>query len=54
MTDVSVVWEPVDELLDIIDKHIAHHERQSQTHYLRGYLKGIEWVKTEIRMVFER
>lgn len=47
--------EPVDVLLEIIDKHLAHHYGQmSQTHYLRGYLKGVEWTKTEIRKVFER
>ncbi len=46
--------DPVDILLEIIDNHIAHHERQSQTHYLRGYLKGVEWTKTEIRKAFEK
>ena len=45
---------PVDELLEIINSHLAHHRKQDQTHYSRGYLKGVEWAKTEIRKIFGR
>lgn len=44
----------VDRLLEIIDKHLVHHGSQSKIHYLRGYIKGVEWTKTEIMKVFER
>lgn len=46
--------EKIDSLLEIIDNHLAHHGKQEQTHYLRGYLKGVEWTKSEIRKAFER
>jgi len=46
--------ELIDKLLEIINKHLDHHGNQYQTHYLRGYIKGVRWTETEIRKVFER
>lgn len=49
----------VDDLLEIIDRQIAHEEKgwtkqEPQTHYSRGFVKGLKWSKTEIMKVFER
>ncbi len=44
----------LEQLLRTIDSHIAHHEKQPQTDYVRGYLKGLNWTKTEIRKTFGR
>jgi len=38
----------IESLLEIIDNHLAHHKKQYQTNYVRGYIKGVEWTKTEI------
>ena len=46
--------DPINKLLRTIDSHIAHHEKQPQTNYVRGYLKGLTWTKTEIRKTFGR
>lgn len=45
---------PVDRLLEIIDRQLAHEEKQGQTNYGRGFVKGLKWAKTETMKVFER
>ena len=45
--------EPLEgKLLEIIDKQLAHQGKQDQTNYSRGFIKGIEWTKTEIQKMF--
>jgi hypothetical protein len=39
-------------LLEIIDKQLVHQGKQDQTNYSRGFIKGIEWTKTEIQKMF--
>ena len=51
--------DPVDKLLKIIDRQLAHEEsgwtqKDPQTNYSRGFVKGIQWTRTEIMKVFER
>lgn len=43
-----------DKLLGIIDKQLVHQGKQDQTNYLRGFIKGIQWTKTEIQKMFGR
>ena len=44
------------ELLEIIDRQLAHEnsptQTEPQTDYGRGYIKGLEWVRTEICKAF--
>ena len=54
ITEKQLTRDPIDQLLETIDSHIAHHEKQPQTHYVRGYIKGLNWTKTEIRKTFGR
>jgi len=44
----------VDELLEIVDRQLAHQAKQKQIDYVRGFIRGLEWSKSEIRKVFER
>uniref|UniRef100_A0A6M3M146 Uncharacterized protein n=1 Tax=viral metagenome TaxID=1070528 RepID=A0A6M3M146_9ZZZZ len=44
----------VDKLLEIIDHQLAHQSKQKQIDYSRGFVRGIKWVQSEIRKVFER
>lgn len=46
--------DPVDRLLEIIDRQLAHEKQGQQTNYGRGFVKGLKWTKTEIMKVFER
>lgn len=45
---------PVDRLLEIIDRQIAHEKKQEQTNYSRAFVKGLQWAKTEIMKEFGR
>ena len=48
--------EKVTALLEVIDRQLAHerspYQTESQTDYGRGYIKGLEWTKTEICKAF--
>ncbi len=50
----SPLARAVDELLEIIERQLAHQEKQEQTNYSRGFVKGIRWTKDEIMKVFEK
>ena len=46
--------EKVDKLLEIIDRQLGHQAKQKHIDYSRGFVRGLEWTKSEIRKVFER
>ncbi len=52
---MSLVLSP-EALLEIIDRQIAHEESPTQTEpqtdYGRGFVKGLQWTRTEICKAF--
>ena len=51
---LKISEDPVDKLLGIVNNQLIHQRKQGPTHYLRGFIKGIEWTQTEIMKVFEK
>ena len=41
-----------DKLLETINKQLTHQTRQKHTNYSRGFVAGVEWVKSEIHKMF--
>ena len=47
--------DPADEVLETIDKQIAHQREQIPlTNYQRGFVSGLRWAKVEIQKAFEK
>jgi len=40
------------ELLEVIDRQLAHQEGLPQTDYGRGFIKGLQWTRSEICKAF--
>lgn len=53
-TKIMLTEDNVDGLLKIIDNHLVHNRSLSENNYTRGYIKGVDWVRTEIMKMFER
>lgn len=44
--------ERVTALLEVIDKQLVHENRETKTDYGRGFVKGLNWTRTEICKAF--
>lgn len=47
------IEDPIEQLLQVIDKQITHEQKLMKTDYQRGFVKGLSWAKTEIQKRME-